>query len=119
MLLGCCGLLFLRELPPRTACHFGKHRKRPQPGQNTDENSLKQALTLCKCPKFPVGEKEIRRRARFRARRCRDERRLRADLAAQTLEWVPSQPLRAPARATSCSLQLRNGDEAVPDSVDH
>jgi hypothetical protein len=35
-------------------------RKRPQPGQNTDENSLKQALTLRKCRKLPVGEKEER-----------------------------------------------------------
>jgi hypothetical protein len=42
-------------------------RKRPQPGQNTDENSLKQALTLRKCRKLPVREQEERRGRRLKA----------------------------------------------------
>src|SRR6266480_7465934 len=54
-----------------------------------------------------------------RTLRCGDERRLRAELAAQTLGWVPLQPLQAPARVTSCSLQPRQSHDAVPDSVDH
>ena len=39
-------------------------RKRPQPGHNTDENSLKQALTFRKCPKLPVREQEVRQGGR-------------------------------------------------------
>ena len=58
---------------PRTACHFGKHRKRPQPGQNTDENSLKQALTLRKCRKLPVREQEERRGRRRKGARMNTE----------------------------------------------
>jgi len=66
-------IIILRELPPRTARHFGKHRKRPQPGQNTDENSLKQALTLRKCRKFPVREQEERRKRRRKRARMNTE----------------------------------------------
>src|SRR2546430_11106945 len=41
---GVLRIIILRGLPPRTPCHFAKHRKRPQPARNTAENSLKQAL---------------------------------------------------------------------------
>ena len=47
--------------------------KRPQPGQITDENSLKQALTLRKCRKFPVREQEGRRRRGRRGARMSAE----------------------------------------------
>jgi hypothetical protein len=65
--LGAAGFCF-EELLLRTACHFGKRRRRPQPGQNTDENSLKQALTLLKCRKLPVREQEERRGRRRKGR---------------------------------------------------
>ena len=47
--------LLLQAQPPR---------KRPQPDDNTDENSLKQALTLGKCRKLPDREQEERWRGR-------------------------------------------------------
>src|SRR5438034_4424654 len=113
----------LKEPPPRTACHFGKQRKSPQPGQNTDENSLKQALTLCECPKFPFGEQEIRRREGFRPRRCGDERRLRAEpgaadqasgSSARGSSSSPPRPQQQPELYRAVMESFRAGSRGLP-----